>query len=36
VRVDSQTIGAGTPGPITRALMAEFHKRTAVTAPVTA
>lgn len=35
VRVDAQTIGAGKPGPITRALMAEFHKRTSV-APVTA
>jgi len=33
VRVDSQTIGAGAPGPITRALMAEFHKRTAATTP---
>ena len=29
VRVDEQTIGAGVPGPITKALMAEFHKRTA-------
>jgi branched-chain amino acid aminotransferase len=29
VRVDSQTIGAGVPGPITKGLMAEFHKRTA-------
>jgi branched-chain amino acid aminotransferase len=39
VRVDAQTIGAGAPGPITRALMTEFHKRTAAikpTAPVTA
>jgi len=36
VRVDNQTIGSGTPGPITRALMAEFHKRTAATASVTA
>jgi branched-chain amino acid aminotransferase len=33
VRVDTQTIGAGKPGPITRALMAEFHKRTAATTP---
>ncbi len=33
VRVDTQTIGAGVPGPITRALMAEFHKRTAAPAP---
>jgi branched-chain amino acid aminotransferase len=29
VRVDSLTIGRGAPGPITRALLAEFHKRTA-------
>jgi branched-chain amino acid aminotransferase len=37
VRVDTQTIGAGVPGPITRALMAEFHKRTAApTTPVSA
>ncbi len=33
VRVDSQTIGAGVPGPITRALIAEFHKRTAALKP---
>jgi branched-chain amino acid aminotransferase len=33
VRVDTQTIGAGVPGPITRALMAEFHKRTAAIKP---
>jgi branched-chain amino acid aminotransferase len=37
VRVDAQTIGAGVPGPITRALMAEFHKRTATSStPVSA
>jgi branched-subunit amino acid aminotransferase/4-amino-4-deoxychorismate lyase len=39
VRVDNLTIGAGVPGPITRALMAEFHKRTDAikpTAPVSA
>jgi branched-chain amino acid aminotransferase len=37
VRVDTQTIGAGVPGPITRALMAEFHKRTAApSTPVSA
>jgi branched-chain amino acid aminotransferase len=28
VRVDSRTIGAGTPGPMTRDLMARFHKLT--------
>jgi branched-chain amino acid aminotransferase len=33
VRVDSQTIGTGVPGPITKALMAEFHKRTAAIKP---
>lgn len=33
VRVDTQTIGTGVPGPITRALMAEFHKRTAAITP---
>lgn len=39
VRVDNQTIGAGKPGAITRALIAEFHKRTEAikpAAPVTA
>jgi branched-chain amino acid aminotransferase len=37
IRVDTQTIGAGVPGPITRALMAEFHKRTAApSTPVSA
>jgi branched-chain amino acid aminotransferase len=39
VRVDTQTIGAGVPGPITRALIAEFHRRVAAikpAAPVTA
>jgi branched-chain amino acid aminotransferase len=33
VRVDNQTIGAGVPGPITRALMDEFHKRVDAIAP---
>jgi branched-chain amino acid aminotransferase len=33
VRVDSQTIGTGVPGPITKALIAEFQKRTAAIEP---
>ena len=33
VRVDTQTIGAGVPGPITRALIAEFHKLVAALKP---
>jgi branched-chain amino acid aminotransferase len=39
VRVDTLTIGAGVPGPITKALMTEFTRRTDAikpTAPVTA
>jgi branched-chain amino acid aminotransferase len=34
VQVDSQTIGKGVPGPITKALLAEFRKRTSATAIV--
>ena len=38
VKVDDLTIGAGRPGPMTKALMAEFDRRTAAlaTAPITA
>jgi branched-chain amino acid aminotransferase len=37
VEVDDLTVGQGVPGPITRALHAEFRRRAAATtAPVTA
>jgi branched-chain amino acid aminotransferase len=36
VRVDDLTIGDGRPGPVTRALIAEFRRRTRAQAPVSA
>ena len=36
VRVDDKTIGAGTPGPITKALLAGYRKHARATRPLTA
>jgi len=34
VQLDSRTIGNGTPGPITKRLIARFHELTATTGTV--